>query len=263
MNPEKKLRKIGLKPGKGQNFLSSEPVIDALVEAGEPDGKKVLEIGGGTGALTKKIQERALNTTVVEKNGLLADYLQNNFRNIKILGKDFRDIKFNRFERCISNIPFQHSKEILEKLGKAQLQSALIVQEELADKIVAEPGSKKYSETTIRINYFFIPVKLRKIPSSSFYPPPEVDGAILKLYPNVERHGIEKRDDFLRLTKALFTNSRKKVRNAFVDSRHILEMEKEQAKKIRDELPHSEKRVNELEIIELENIRQSIQKKLN
>lgn len=255
MEIRKQLGKLGVKPVEGQNFLNSEPVIQALVESGEiEEGQKVLEIGGGTGSITEKLAEKDADITVLEKNTVLSDHLEEEFPNIEVLNEDVLEFDLDGFDRCASNIPFQLSKKILGKLGEAQVQSSLILQDELADKIVAEPGSNKYSEYTVRMNYYFIPVKLRTVPKTSFHPQPNVDAAIIKLYPNKERHGIEDEEKFFEMVKALFTHKRKKVRNAFVDARHMIGMDKDDAKKVRDDLPHSEKRVNELEVIELKEI---------
>lgn len=256
MNAAKKLRELGVQPVEGQNFLESEAVIEALVEAGEPEGH-VIEVGGGTGKITEKLMDRCNQLTVVEKDSKLAKFLESEFPEVEIINQDLLDMDLDSYDRCISNIPFHLSSEILERLGEAQLQSSLIVQEELADKIVAESGSKNYSEFTVMINYYFIPVKLQTVSRDSFYPEPEVDAAILKLYPNRERHGVEDEQEFFTLVKALFTNQRKKVRNAFVDGREILDLDKQEAKEMRDDLPHSEKRVNQLEVIQLKEISES------
>jgi 16S rRNA (adenine1518-N6/adenine1519-N6)-dimethyltransferase len=256
METVKTLRKLGIKPVKGQNFLTSEVIVEALVEAGEVEDQEVLEIGAGTGAITQKLSEKAEKVYAVENNSVLSKHLREEFEssNVEVFEQDILEHDFGEVDRCVSNIPFHLSSEILEKLGKEQIQSALIIQDDLADRIVAEPGESDYGRLTVMINYYFIPVKLRTVPSSSFEPAPDVQAAIVKLYPNEERHGVENEDFFFKIVRALFTHKRKKVRNAFVDARHILEISKDEAKEIRDDLPHSEKRVNQLEIIELKEI---------
>lgn len=262
MDIERKLWKIGLNPGKGQNFLNSEPAATALVEAGEIEGQRTLEIGPGLGKITEKLAEKTDDLVLVEKNRNLASYIQKNFPNSEIINEDFLELDLEKIniERVVSNIPFQISSDIIEKLGEAQVQSALIVQDELADKIVAEPSDKSYGFSTIKAQYYFVPVKLRTITSRSFYPEPEVDAAIIKLYPNKDRHPIEDADSFFELVKALFTHKRKKLRNAFVDARHMLNFEKDEAKEIRDDIPHSEERVVNLGIKELAEIAEHLEK---
>lgn len=261
MSIQEELKKIGLKPERGQNFLQNSSTIEALVAAGEVEDKTVLEIGPGTGSITEKIMESAEKVYAVENDSRLANYLKEKFKdNIEIIKDDFLEYKIpDEVERCVSNLPFQITSEALEKLGKEQLQSALILQRDVADKITAEPGDKKYCFQTVVCQYYFIPVKLRDISSRNFYPQPEVETSIVKLYPNRDRHGVKNEDEFLELVQTLFNNDRKKVRNSFVDGRHILGFEKHEAKNIRDKLPHSDKRVKQLEISQLRQINSKIQ----
>lgn len=257
MGIEEELRKLGVKPVTGQNFLKDDQIIDALVEAGEVKGETVLEIGAGTGKITEKLRDQASKVYALEIDDALCDRLDERFAetDIETIKKDFLDYDIpEEVERCVSNLPFQISSEAVEKLGEEQIQSVLILQEELADKMVAEPGSSDYNYFTVVVNYHFVPVKLRKVSRESYYPSPEVDTAIVKLYPNKERHGVENEELFFKITKAFFTHKRKKARNAFVDARHILDIEKGRAKEIRDEMPHSEERVINLEIIHLKEV---------
>jgi 16S rRNA (adenine1518-N6/adenine1519-N6)-dimethyltransferase len=253
MNPETKLRQLGLRPDKGQNFLTHKPTVKALVEAGEIQGS-VLEIGGGLGTITDELEERTSDLTVIENEALLAEYLKKEFPDIEVIEGDILEEDISEFDRCVSNIPFQLSSEIIEKLGENQIQSALIVQEDLADKIVADPGEKSHGFFTVKSQYYFLPVKLRTIPSTSFYPEPEVDAAIIKLYPNKNRHDITDEKEFFSVVKSLHTHGKRKLRNAFVDARNMLGIEKSQAKGLRDDLPHKDKRVRELGISELKEV---------
>ncbi len=254
---EEELRRLGIKPVKGQNFLRDENVIDALIEAGEVDGTTVMEIGAGTGAITEPLEEKAEKVYALETDTKLSEHLEDKFSDtpVEVINQDFLEYEIlDEVERCVSNLPFQISSEAVEKLGREQVQSSLILQEELADRLVAEPGSSDYSHFTVLANYYFIPVKLRTVSRESYYPSPEVDTAIVKLYPNRDRHGVEDEEQFFEISRALFTHKRKKARNAFVDARHILGMEKDEAKELRDEIPHSEERVINLQVIQLKEI---------
>ncbi len=259
MDVQQKIREIGLKPVDGQNFLNNVNTVQALVESGEIEKDKTLEIGGGLGIITSQLLEKTSKLTVVEKDTVLANYLQENFQDAEIINKDALTIDFSEYERCVSNIPFQITSEIFEKLGEAQVQSSLIIQKELADKAVAEPGDSEYGRFTVMTQYYFLPVKLRDIPSNDFYPSPDVDASIIKLYPNKERHGIQDEEAFFKLVKALFTHKRKKLRNAFVDSRNILDKSKDELKPLRDKIPHSETRVVNLGITELKEVMQYLE----
>lgn len=261
MNQRDQLRKLGVKPVRGQHFLESETVVEALVEAGELDDKDVLEIGPGTGIITEKLIDRAEEVTAVENDTTLAMHVEDEFPSVEVLNQDFLQMEDLDYDRCVSNLPFQISSEAIRKLGDAQVQSSLIVQKQLAEKAVADPGENEYNEFSIAVQYYFVPVKLRDVPRNSFHPKPEVDASILKLYPNRERHGVENEEAFFELAKALFTHQRKKVRNSFVDARHILNFEKDRAKELRDDLPHSEKRVVDLVVKEIAEISEFLEAK--
>ncbi|MFB6207976.1 MAG: 16S rRNA (adenine(1518)-N(6)/adenine(1519)-N(6))-dimethyltransferase RsmA [Candidatus Nanohaloarchaea archaeon] len=251
MDVKRELEQLGVKPVKGQNFLISEHIVEALVEAGEVDGQRVLEIGAGTGNVTEKLVERAASVVTVENDTVLAEHLREKFPGAEVVNKDILEHGIPEVDRCVSNLPFEISSEVIELLGKHQVQSALILQEELAEKMVAEPGESGYGPFTVLANYYFVPVKLQTVSREHYYPEPEVDTAIVKLYPNRERHGVTDEELFFKFSRALFTHKRKKARNAFVDARHILEIEKDRAKELRDRLPHSEERVIDLDIHQL------------
>ncbi len=257
MNVQRTLRELGIKPVKGQNFLTSDTIVRALVEAGEVEDKTVLEIGAGTGSITEKLAEQAEKVYALEPDTTLHRHLQEKFEdtNVEVLHEDFMDYEIpGDVDRCVSNLPFQISSEVIERLGTRQIQSSLILQQELGEKMVAEPGDSNYGSLTVMANYYFIPVKLQDVSSDHYYPRPEVDTCIVKLYPNKERHGVEDEEFFFKVSRALFTHKRKKVRNAFVDARHILDIGKDRAKEMRDELPYSEERVINLEIIQIKEI---------
>lgn len=263
MNSKKtseKLRELGIKPIGGQHFLDTDIGIRELLKEADTHGKTVLDIGAGTGNITEEIE--AEKVYAVEKDTVLAESLEG--RRFEVLNRDFLEMEVPEdVEFLVGNLPFEISSDILEKTGKAQLPAAFIVQEELADKVVAEPGDSEYNFFSFMMKYYFVPVKAGVISSGNYYPEPDVETAVLKLFPNRKRHGIdqENEEDFLGFVKALFTHKRKKVRNAFVDARNILGMEKNKAKKLRDELPHSEKRVNRLEIVEMKELYQDFEAK--
>ncbi len=265
MNVRETLKELGVKTVKGQNFLVSETAVKALVEAGEVDDGTVLEIGAGTGSITRSLAERAEKVYAVERDTTLADYLASELpTNVEVVNEDFLEYRIPEdIDRCVSNIPFQISSEVIEKLGERQVQSALILQKDLVDKAVAEPGSSDYGLFTVKVNYYFIPVRLREITSSSYYPEPEVDTSMIKLYPNMERHGVKDEGWFFEVANALFTHKRKKVRNAFVDARHIFGIKKQDARDMRDELPHSEERVNQLEVIHFREVAEFLERELD
>jgi 16S rRNA (adenine1518-N6/adenine1519-N6)-dimethyltransferase len=265
------IAEIGLQPVKGQNFLINEQIITALVEAGELENEDIIEIGAGTGNITEQLLENRGEkgtVTAVEKDTVLYEHLQEKFNeevrnnDLALINEDILEVDLSDYTRCVGNLPFQITNDILEKLGQAQIQSSLIVQDALADKITADPGETEYGAYTVKVQYYFIPVKLQTVTKRNYHPEPEVDTAIVKLYPNKDRHSVEDEDWFFTVVNALFTNKMKKARNAVVDSRHILEEDKDDLKEIRDELPHSETRVVRLNIKQLKEISEALKNQL-
>lgn len=258
---EKLLQKHGVSPNTemDQHFLDSEEVLEKEIEEadmGEED--VVLEIGAGLGNLTEKLSEKAGKVIAVEKDSRLAEILREKFKdsNVEIVEGDFLKIQeeLPDFDKCVSNPPYNLSSDIVETLGEKGKLSVLLLQKDFAKKLVAKPGSSSYVFFTVLTNFYFIPVYIRDVPSRSFVPEPEVDSALVKLFPRKTRFGVEDDEFFLKVVKSLFTHRRKKVRNAVVDSRHILGASKEKLKEIRDSVPHSEERPVNLDIKKIADI---------
>jgi 16S rRNA (adenine1518-N6/adenine1519-N6)-dimethyltransferase len=250
LDTRERLQELGIKPVGGQHFLDLDVGLERFLEELDTDGKNVLEMGAGTGNITERLEAEKIYA--VEKDTVLAEGLEERDLDCEILNKDFLEMEIPEdVEYLVGNLPFEISSDILEKAGKAQLPSVFIVQEEFADKVVASPGDSEYNFFSFKANYYFVPVKAGIIAPGNYYPEPEVSTAVIKLFPNKERHGVEDDEALLDFAKALFTHKNKKLRNAFVDARHILEISKDEAKDLRDELPHSEKRVNKLEVFEM------------
>jgi len=254
MDIKQELRQIGLTPTNGQHFINNEIAVRKYLNEAESKGKTVLEIGSGTGSITQSIDAEKIYA--VEKDTVLSQNLKSKeIDNVEVFNKDFLKMEVpEEVEYILGNLPFQLSSEILEKVADLQISSAFIVQEELADKAVSSPGDSDFNFFSFKMSYFFIPVKAGQISSRNYYPEPEVDTAILKLFPKKERHGVEDEEEFLSFAKALFTHRRKKVRNSVVDARNLLGKNKDELKEIRDELPNSESKVYELEVVEVKEI---------
>ncbi len=259
MDLQQELKKLGIQPTHGQHFINNEIAVRKFLNQAETRGKTVLEIGSGTGSITGHIDARKIYA--VEKDTVLAQHLRSKTfdTDVEVLNKDFLKMEVPEdVEYILGNLPFQLSSDILERVAELQLPAAFIVQDELADKVVASPGESEFNFFSFKMSYFFIPVKAGEISSINYYPEPEVDTAVLKLFPE-KYSDLDEEEEFLNFAKALFTHRRKKVRNAVVDARNILGEEKDVLKEIRDELPHSEKKVYELEVVEMQEVFQRFQ----
>lgn len=236
---------------RGQHFLDDTTVIDMMVEEAELDGTEtVLEIGAGLGVITAQLADVADTVIAYENDPRLIEPLTGELAghdNVDIREEDALAADIPDFDVCVSNVPFHRSSDIIEFLGTRERRSVLLVQQEFADRLVAEPGDSDYSRITVRARYHFIPVYLETVPGSAFFPAAEVDGALVKLFPRNESFDVDE-EFFFDVVRALFTHRRKKVRNAFYDSRHMFDLDKAGSKAIRDDLPHSEERVTNCDL---------------
>lgn len=257
---------ISLSKSRGQHFLHNELVIERMVDEADVTGEDtVLEIGAGIGNITEKLAETAGKVVAYENDESLLPALRERvgeLENVEVIEKDVMHAPFPEFDKCVSNIPFHLSSDILEKLGERQKLSVLLVQEEFAKRLIAKPGSQDYSRITIRTNYDFTPVYLDTVYDINFVPPPETNAAMIKLFPNRGKYEVEDEPFLFHTVLALFTHKGKKTRNAFYDSRHMFDLDKDAARSIQDELPHADERVFNLDIKQLVDVANALHKRV-
>lgn len=208
----------------GQNFLTSQSVIEDAVSAGEvSENDVVLEIGPGKGALTAKILETGAKVVAVEKDSELVSLLQEKFSKevssgqLQIINEDILEfgpssagLKEGEY-KLIANIPYYITGEILETFLEKVSQpkcAVLIVQKEVAQRIVARDG--KESILSISVKVFGTPKIVRNISRGSFSPSPDVDSALL-LISDISRDRLKpvENKDFFGIVKLGFAHKRK------------------------------------------------------
>ena len=204
----------------GQNFLTDKNV--ALKEIQYANVKKndvVLEIGPGKGVLTKILSEKAKKVIAIELDKRLFEELQKNMPdNVVLINNDVLDIDFNtlpRFNKIVSNLPFQISSPVTFKILDYDFDLAvLIYQKEFADRMVAESGYKDYSRLSVGVYYKTFCEILEIVPKTCFRPQPKVDSCIVKLIPReFPAFFVEDETFFLNFVKDLFSQRRKKIKN--------------------------------------------------
>lgn len=235
---------------RGQHFLADGRVVEEMVaEAELAPGETVLEIGAGLGVITRALAGAGVTVHAYENDPDLLPALRSettDLDNVTVHEEDVLDADLPAFDACVSNIPFHLSTDILELLCDAGTRAVLLVQEEFAARLVAEPGDDAFSRTTLTAQFHFIPVRLRSVDRTGFEPEMGVDAALVKLFP---RDPLDVDPDAYHVVaKALWMHPGKKVRNAFVDSRHVFDLDKDGAKAVRDDLPHADTRVNRLDV---------------
>lgn len=213
--------KIKPKKSLGQNFLINAGILEKIVLAAELDkNDTVLEIGPGTGNLTKLLAEKCGHLLAVEKDHRLTEDLKIKFPNIKILEEDVLNFKPEEHGlkegnyKIVANIPYYITSNLLrtifEKWPKPQL-IVLTVQKEVAQRIVAKPPDMNLLALSIQI--YSEPKIIGYISRGSFRPMPKVDSAIIKLVPKEESLSPAQKELFFKLTKAGFSEKRKQLIN--------------------------------------------------
>ena len=220
----------------GQNFLVNPEVLNIILEAGEvTDRDTVIEIGAGLGYLTDALARRAKRVIAVEVDELLYNALAAQFSvdsQVELLNVDILKLELNSLlepdntsdtYKVIANLPYSITTPILWKLlaHQRQLHSCvLMMQKEVAERIVAGPGGKDYGALTIGITYHAEPTLIAILSPENFYPSPKVDSALLKLKMRQSpKVSVEDETLFFKIVRTAFRTRRKMLKNALIRGR--------------------------------------------
>lgn len=222
------LHAFGLKAKKalGQNFLVDERVVKRIAEAAEltPEST-VLEIGPGIGTLTQALAETGATVKSVEidKSLLpvlaktLAGYNNVTIINEDILEADIPEIVGHKSFAVAANLPYYITTPIIFALLEQHLpltKLVVMVQKEVAERLVAKPGGKDYGALTVSLQYYMRSSIAFKVPASSFIPPPNVESAVVVCTPHEVPPVTVNEKLFFRVVKAAFSVRRKMLSNA-------------------------------------------------
>lgn len=211
----------------GQNFLIDPHVIDRIIDACElSKNEVVLEIGPGTGALTRRIAPCVGRLIAVETDRSLIAPLKEEFkgRNVDVIHADFLrldltdicDVK--RPVKVMGNLPYYISTPILTKVIEERghfTEFFLTVQKEFADRLTAFPGNKDYGSLTCFVQYYSRARQLFKIKNTCFKPVPKVDSCFLNLKLGIGPEHVCKDEKFLfEIIRLGFQQRRKTLANA-------------------------------------------------
>ncbi|HXZ05228.1 MAG TPA: 16S rRNA (adenine(1518)-N(6)/adenine(1519)-N(6))-dimethyltransferase RsmA [Ktedonobacteraceae bacterium] len=222
-----------IRPNKafGQNFLVDRDVLQHIVEAAEVHGgDQVLELGAGTGVLTRELAKRARRVVAVELEREMLSLLAkttHNYTNVEIMERnllyvDPREIFGSDSYKLVANLPYYIAsptfRHFLESTNPPCL-FVVMVQYEVAQRIVATPGD--LSLLGISIQFYGDPKIIAHVPARAFYPAPKVDSAILRIDLKDEVPLTpEQRDSFFRLVQAGFSERRKQLHNSLAHGLH-------------------------------------------
>ncbi len=242
--PEKKIRDSGLRyrHSLGQHFLYDEALLRELVElSGVTAEEDVLEIGPGVGTLTRPLCEAARKVLAIEVDGrvipLLKAYMAG-ADNLTVLEGDVMRLNLAEATAAlrapfavVANIPYYITTPLVSRLLAEDLpvsRLCLMVQKEVAEKMLASPGEDGWGPLAVRCRYLCEPYLARSVPAACFTPPPKVDSAFVVLPRRKEPPVKVKREkDFFRVAGAAFALRRKTMLNCLCAA---FRMEREEAK---------------------------------
>ena len=207
----------------GQNFLTDRNAILKMVGAsGVNQNDTVLEIGPGTGSLTRELAKIAKKVVAVEIDPEMTGLLKGNlagFTNVEVIRADI--LEFDEKKLCprykvVANVPFYLTAPAIRKFLESDnppVDLTLIVQKEVAWRIAAKPGDM--SILAVSVQLYAEPRVIRVISRNCFWPIPNVDSAILKITPKKERLEKQFVSSFFEIAKAGFSQPRKQLINNF------------------------------------------------
>ena len=219
---------IKTKKSLGQNFLIDNTIIEKIVNSAQIKDQTVLEVGPGTGNLTKFIlKKKPKKLYVIEKDNNLVSFLNKNFQNqITIINEDILKINENYISdeklTVFGNLPYNISTEILckwilnindHKIWFSNL--VLMFQKEVADRIISNFNSSSYSRLSVLSNWKLDIKKIIDIKPNSFYPKPRIDSTLLLFSP--KKNFLRLKDPYTleKVTRIFFSHRRKMIKKSF------------------------------------------------
>ena len=232
------LKKYNIRANKslGQNFLINQDVIDEIVNGAEIDKEDlIIEIGPGLGTLTKQLLEKAGKVICIELDDRMIKILNDRFslyENFEIINDDVLKVdlngiieKENRKCKIVANLPYYITTPIIMKLleSKLNIESiTVMIQKEVADRLIAIPGEKLAGAITYTVYYYCESEKILEVPPDSFIPEPEVTSEVIKL--NLRKEAPVKVNDMSKMfsiIKVAFMQRRKTLSNALTNGKII------------------------------------------
>ena len=210
-----------------QHFLIDEKVIDRIIRYASLNGNEtVLEIGAGTGNLTKSLAKHVANVIAIESDHRLVEVLDDlSLPNVKVIQGDALKVKFPKFDKIVSNLPYSISSDITIKLLKHNFKLGILMyQHEFAKRMVATVGIKNYGRLSIVTQYFAEVQIMEIVPNAALYPQADVKSAIVRLVPHTPQLEGFNKDFFLELVSAIFTQRRKQMKNVIINVAHMMNL---------------------------------------
>jgi len=219
---------IKAKKSLGQNFLKDNNILNRIVDIGSIKDNFVLEIGPGTGNLTREIlKKNPKKMLVIEKDEKLSLLLSQNFKDqLIIINDDVLNIDEKKLNKekltVIGNLPYNISTEILCKwiinLKDSNFwfnELILMFQKEVAERIIADFNTSKYGRLSIISNWKLNIKKICDISPNSFFPKPKVDSTLLYFTPKKNFIKLDEPKNLEKITRIFFSQRRKMIKKPY------------------------------------------------
>ena len=210
----------------GQNFLIKRGIVDEIVHAAELTvGEPVLEVGPGIGTLTQGLAQSGADVTAIELDRRLLEVLDTtlaSYDNVRIihgdvLKLDVPTIMNHKSFKVVANLPYYITTPIIMSLLESKLpieRLVVMVQKEVALRMVAKPGTKDYGALSVAVQYYTEPDIVLDVPPKSFLPAPAVTSSVIRCVLR-DKPPVDVIDEklFFRVVKAGFAQRRKTFSN--------------------------------------------------
>jgi len=230
-DPDALIARAGVRgdPERDQHFLVDDRVLDRLPGylPEDADRTHLLEIGGGTGALTDRLLDHAGRVTVVERDRTLASFLTEEFAEaieadrLTVVSGDALEIDLPAFTASVSNLPYGISSEVTFRLLPTGRPLVLMFQREFAERMAAEPGADEYGRLSVTAGHYAEIEIVETVPKEAFSPPPAVESAVVRVTPRTPEYTVPNDEAFMAIVRGIFTQRRKTMRNAIRNTTHI------------------------------------------
>ena len=228
----------------GQNFLVDDDTVSGIIEVANISKEDlVIEIGPGLGTITKELLERAGKVICIELDERMITILNDRFslyNNFELINEDVLKVNLQELinkesfktTKIVANLPYYITTPIIMKLLEERLDIEAItvmIQKEVAERLVAEPGKGESGAITYAINYYTKPKIVLQVPNTAFIPEPKVNSTVIQL--DVQKEPTVKvlnEEKLFELIKIAFMQKRKTLVNALTNSNKYGSKEKKQ-----------------------------------
>jgi 16S rRNA (adenine1518-N6/adenine1519-N6)-dimethyltransferase len=226
---------IGLKKEFGQHFLREQAHVDTvLAGVNLTDQSSIIEIGCGDGFLTKDLVAAPHKRIwIFELDAEWADYVKNKYASdtLQIFNQDFLTVEPSTLAphapwHILANLPYNITFPILEYMQKNRLlftSSVIMIQEEVAQKLVACSG-RGYGYVSLFFQHYFSMRLMSKVPPGAFYPPPKVFSRLLYIEPRAQVLEIKHEEAFWKFIRRCFKQPRRTLRNNLIQFEYKLDV---------------------------------------